>query len=225
MDLPAYYSYRSLSEFATQERPSFLVEDAVRLWADAFIDHPPIPGWSSNWAEFSYIKEWIPPRSLWSTYDTFYRGRLTSFRVRNRLHIYEEITPILFNVENHARVILRAGNRVLYCKTTVYDDVFEEDSPHVVIIGILDVTYTGFVAADSDIILAHINDFDAQRNLDDRLPPLVISRKEYSASLITFALSEANSIGRIADEKILDEWSEDEWENLNRKFVKVFYGH
>ena len=136
IDIPAFYSYRSRPEFKAEECPDFVVEDAVRLWGDAFVNHPPILGWSSDWSEFTFLKEWILPLSLWSMHDSDFSEEVTCIRVRNRLHSCGEITPILYDVDDHARVILRMGNRVLYCRTLFYG-MDEDDSSQVEALGAL----------------------------------------------------------------------------------------
>lgn len=223
MDIPAYYSYRSLPEYKAEECPAFIVEDAMRLWGDAFVNHPPIPGWSNDWTKFSYVKEWILPLSLWSTHDSDFSEKVTCIRVRNRVYSFGKITPILYDTCDHARVILRIGDRVLYCRTLFYGED-EDDSSQVDALGALALTYSELVAADSETILTHIYDRVVQTNLEERYSYPCITSKEFSAQVIAFARQEAARIlGKVPDERNFDEWSEDDWMALDEEFPEFYY--
>lgn len=223
MDIPTYYSYRGLPEYNFEECPAFVVEDAIRLWGDAFLGHPPIPEWSNDWSKFSFVKEWILPSSLWSIHDSDFSEKVACIRVRNRLHSLGKITPILYYINDHSRVILRIGDRVLYCRTLLYGED-EDDSSQVDALGALTLTYSEFVASDSDTILAHIYDRAVQINLEERYSHAFDTRREYAVQVITFAVKEANIImGKVPDEKTFDEWTEDDWMLLDKEFPKFYY--
>lgn len=195
MGIPTYYSYRSLPEYKARECPTFVIEDAIRLWSDsdAFVDHPPIPGWLNDWSRFFLIKEWIPSLSLWSTHDSGVSKEATCIRVRNRLQSCGKITPILYDISDHSRVILRMGDRVLYCRTLFYG-IDEDDSSQVDAIVALTLTYSEFVAADSETIPAHIHDCVAQTSLEDSFTHASVTRKENSVLVIAFAVREGTEI-------------------------------
>lgn len=224
MDIPVYYSYRTRPEYFAEKCPAFVAEDAVRLWGDAFVNHPPIPNWSNDWSKFTFIKDWILPLSLWSLHDSdFSEEEVTCIRVRNRLHSCGEIIPILYYMNDHSRVLLRMGNRVLYCRTLLYG-ADEDDSSHIEALGALTLTYSEFVAADTDTILAHIYDRVAQTNLEGRYSHVCRKRREIWTQVIAFVFKEGQGIlGKVPDEKTFDEWTEDEWLVLKERFNKFYY--
>lgn len=108
------------------------------------------------------------------------------------------------------------GDRVLYCRTIISDE--DENTSQMDALGELSLTYTEFIAADADTILAHIWDRNAHTNLEDRYSHQRVTRIEYAAKSIAYALKEAASIGKLPDEKRLEEWSEHDWELLDRKY-------
>lgn len=115
------------------------------------------------------------------------------------------------------------GNRVLYCRTILYDED-DEHSSQVDILGALNVTYTDFASASPDVILAHIDNHDSQRNLEDRSAHAIVVWKEYMSRALAFALKEAESIGKVSDGRSFDDWTRDDWAKLDKKFSKFYYG-
>ena len=91
---------------------------------------PRIPGWSSDWSKFSNVHQWIVPYPRWGLLDEIFdRKAFACVRVRLRLGTLSEIIPVLFDEENHYRVLFRIGNRLYYCKSKVpyVDDSDSED--------------------------------------------------------------------------------------------------
>lgn len=220
-DIPTYFSYRTRPEYGREDCPSFVFEDALRHWGNAFANRPLIPGWSSDWSQFSLIKKWFLPPPLWSTHESVYRLGMVGHRIRKRLLSSVEIVPILYNVSIHAMVILRVGERVMYCRTAIWDEDFEEDddevSSQIEILGVLPVTFTEFTSSDTNTILSLINDRVFRRNLRERSSHASIERKEYLAKINMFAIKEAACMGKVPDAKTFDEWSDDDWKMLERR--------
>lgn len=226
LELPTFYSYNSHLNYDADDRdcPTYVVIDAIRQWGDAFHNHPPIPGWSSNWENFSLTKSWIPPRPIWLMYDQSFMAEAIIHEVRNRLRIFGDVVPILYNIENHSRVILRSGSRIIYCHSTTFDEDNVEDSPYPNVLGLLPVSYSDFISSDSTTILSHINNFDSQRNLDSRDPQASFQWRVMSANFYRCAITAAASIGKEADEKTFDEWTEYDWTVVREIFMRDYYG-
>ena len=81
------------------------------------------------------------------------------------------------------------------------------------------MTYVDFSSADPNVILAHINDHDSQRNLEDRSAHAIVVWKEYFSRLLAFARKEAARSDKVFDGRKLDEWTEDEREKLENAIV------
>lgn len=226
LDLSTFYSYSSHLNYDADNRdcPTHAVNDAIAQWGDAFRDHTLIPGWSSDWKEFSFIKSWIPPRSIWLMQDQSFRAETTVHELRNRLRIFGDVKPILYNMENHTRVVFRSGDRVLYCHSTIFDEDDNEDGSYADVLGLFPISFADFVASDSATILSHVNNFGSQRNLDSRDPPASHQWRIMQANIIQFALSAVAGIGKEPDEKTLDEWTEEDWRVVKDKFKRDYYG-
>lgn len=115
----------------------------------------------------------------------------------------------------------------MYCRTAIWDEDFEEDddevSSQVEILGVLPVTFTEFTSSDTNTILSLINDRVFRRNLGERSSHLSIERKEYLAKNNVFAIKEAAWIGKVPDAKTFDEWSDDDWEILEKRHRKEVF--
>lgn len=225
LDLLTFYSCCSRLTYDVYKRecPPCVVDDAIRRWGNAFLDHPPIPGWSSDWKVFTLIGDWIPLRSIWPMQDRSFMAEASIHEVRNRLFIFGDVIPILYDKENHARIVFRSGERVIYCHSTTLAEGSDEDSPYPCILGLLPISYSDFVASDSAIILSHVNNFDSQRSLDSRDPQASYQWRVLQANIIQSALSAATSISKDPDEKTLDEWTEEDWSVVMEKFMRDYY--
>ena len=71
--------------------------------------------------------------------------------------------------------------------------------------------------------MALINDREARGNLEKRYTHSCIVRKGQSSEIIAFAVKEAASIGKIPDERTFDEWSNNDWIEMFKKFFTAFY--
>lgn len=226
LDIPAYFSYRTRPEYENEECPSFVTEDALRHWGNVFAGHPPIPGWTSDWTRFSLVKRWFLPSPLWSESESVYRKEFVGYRIRSRLRSVGEIIPILYHVNIHAWVILRVGERVVYCRSILPEEEFPDDDDtltQIEILGILPISFSDFVSADSATILAHMYNRESQRNLNLRGAHACTLRKEYFSTVLAYALEEATDMGKVPDAKTFYEWTDGDWEELKERSFRAHF--
>lgn len=120
MDIPEYYWCRGTI------RPSYvppvLVGEALKSWKP-----PPesllralIPGWSNDWTRFRNMHKWVYPVSRWGTSDSCFNLRVDGpdiVFIRHELHILGDIIPVLYNEQDHNKVIFRVGKEAfVYCR-------------------------------------------------------------------------------------------------------------
>ena len=162
-EIPNYLSREVLSEE--------LVEGAIRPWHNGQ-QVPHVPGWSSDWTRFKNVHHWMLQFPRWGLLDRLYDyENLICARVRLRLGTLADIIPVMYDEDNHFRVIFRIANRIYYCKSKRRLDVAGDGDddfdgvPYPDILGILPITYSQFMESDAQTITDTISDFRSQRNI------------------------------------------------------------
>lgn len=130
MDIPLYYKH--LGEIAKGRIPAIVLEDTIKLWRASGVTafaHLLPPSWSSDWAGFKYLKDWLAPSPRWPLQDQdFDVTGLAVTTLRMKLNVRGDLTPLAFKTnaedpygERRRQIVVFKVGRRLYM-TVVSDE-------------------------------------------------------------------------------------------------------
>lgn len=217
MNLPFFYEVQRHHTLFDRLAPDVTAQ-LVSEWQDSRIGPCTVGEWTNDWAENRSAWEWITPLPRWGPLDPSYITDSGAAIVRERLQTLGDITPVLYRVANNYEVILRAGQRLYYCRLPRDDedpDDFEMDDR--CILGVLPVTYDQFLA-DPRTILQPSSDYDIQRNLREWWRPSgVFLRRDIATAAFNILRYLEDKHFDIAE---METWSDDEWDAHDKKAVE-----
>lgn len=228
MDLPAYYFLKDGQ--AEQKTTPEIVAVGNQLWKDPFPVRRQIPGWSDDWSNFKGVLLWLASWPRWGPHDFLHEPAASpSTRVRNRLIILGDTIPVFYDEENQGRVIFRSGEQMYITKYKGdtdddwdFDEFQSED-----IFGILPFTYSEFLDLNVNDLVSTITNRDVQTNLVNwyGVDALVISQYQLSRNAFRIRSYFCKKDGCVPDLRMMELWSNEEWEEHGRKASEAVRGH
>lgn len=140
-DMPVFYSIRKKFKLRSA-LPSEVSGQAIRSWCDQSNGLHPFANWTNDWTQFRAIWGWITPLSRWGNADVDFMDGTVSTYVRNRLQALSDIIPVVYDTDDHYRIIFRIGEQMFYCRSfdSDRDERLSNDFEDGIVIGVLPIS-------------------------------------------------------------------------------------
>ncbi|EJD00057.1 uncharacterized protein FOMMEDRAFT_170114 [Fomitiporia mediterranea MF3/22] len=224
LDLPVFYNIRK--EYDLHDGlPSEVSEELILPWYDQAHGLEPFGNWSNDWILFQAVWDWITPLSRWGSLDIDFLNRTASTVARNRLQALGDIIPVVYDIDDHCRVIFRIGEQMFYCRSLdPHDEERANDESQVegsIILGNLPIAYSEFLS-NPNVILAHASDHATQRNLSHwHMPQSISAQASIGNIMLAFRDGEEGAPEQNLDNATMEGWSNEEWERNYQRAMNL----